>query len=167
MIATTRTYKTAAVLLALLFGVLLVQGVGAAGKVRYSPQSAEELATREGQMCKDGGGTPSYHYEMNEDGSVFSITETCHGGSFDDWECEFFEGPPTAYVCLITPGETEPSEHTTIGDGVLEEIEPTTTPVRGDLGGGTLDPTDSGPSRPIVRSGTFATTVQEDDDERP
>lgn len=169
MIATSRTYKTAAVLLALVFGVFLVQGGGVnAGRVGTSQKSAEELAGHKAQECRALDGTAEVHYDMNTDGSVDSITVSCNGGGADQRTCTFYQGTVSTEVfCELMPGETEPSNHTTIGDGVLEEIEPTTTPDHGDLSGGTLDTPDSGTTRTTVRSGTFATTVQADDEERP
>ena len=168
MISTTRTHKTAAVLLALVFGVFLVQGGGVdAKRLGTSHKSAEELAGSKAQDCQTLDGTPETHYDLNSDGSVNSITVSCNGGSADQSTCTYYQGTVSTEVfCEIVPGETEPSDHTPIGDGVLEDVEPTTTPVHGDLGGGTLDIPDTGTSRPAVRSGAFASTAQ-DDDERP
>lgn len=167
MIATNRTYQAAVFLLALVFGVLLVQGVSAR-EVSTTPSSAEALAQSHAARCQRYGGTPNVHYDMNADGSVKSITVTCTGSRLGDSSCTYKQGyTQTIVVCELMPGETESSEHTPIGDGVLEEVDPTTTPVHGDLSGGTLDPTDAGSSRPGVRSGTVATTVQADDEDRP
>ncbi len=169
MLATTRTYKAAAFLLALVLGVFLVEGGNVnAEVVGTSKQSAEALANNKFQTCRDLDGTAEIHYNMNSDGSIDSITVSCKGGNAAQTTCTFYQGAfSTTVVCDLMPGATEPSQHTTIGDGVLEEIEPTTTPVHGDLGGGTLDPSGAGSSRPAVRSGAVATTVQADDEERP
>ena len=167
MIAMTRTYQAAVFLLALVIGVLLVHGVSAR-EVSTSPSSAEALAQSHAARCQRYGGTPNVHYDLNADGSVNSITVTCTGSRLGDSSCRYKQGYTQTIVdCELVPGETEPSDHTTIGDGVLEEVEPTTTPVHGDLGGGTLDPTAARSSSPAVRSGTVATTVQADDEERP
>ncbi len=141
MIAMTRTYKFAVVLLALVFGVFLMQEGGVnAQRIGTSPKSAEELASSKAQTCRDLGGTADVHYDMNTDGSVDSITVTCTGDGGKPSTCTYYQGTVSTEVfCDVLPGETEQSEHTTIGDGVLEDVEPTTTPVHGDLGGGTLD----------------------------
>ena len=170
MIGTTRTYKAAAFLLALVFGVFLVQGGDVSAELRGTSQkSAEELAGNSFSDCRALGGTATIHYDMNTDGSIDSITVTCDGrGASVKSNCTYYQGSVTTEIfCALMPGETEPSEHTTIGDGVLEEVEPTTAPVHGDLGGGTLDTSNGSSSRPRVTGGTRSSVIQVDDDERP
>jgi hypothetical protein len=73
---------TLSLLLALLLGTALASQADAQVFRPKSPAESERLALKE--ECKQGGGTQFqsvYHYRA--DGSVQSISTTCHGGAYD------------------------------------------------------------------------------------
>lgn len=63
------------------------------------------------------------------------------------------------------PGE-QSTEHTTLDDGVLEDVEVSTSPVHGNPGGGVLATPEAGASENGgIAGASHATTAQADDDE--
>jgi hypothetical protein len=171
VIATTRVFKAGALLLALVFGVLLVQRETAAISSYNSKQSAEALAATFFTNCKNGGGSPTIHYELGSDGEVVSVTVACKGGTFAYITCQYFqhEGYTTA-VCeeILVPGQQSTSPHAPVGGGVLEDVDVTPAPVSSFPTDGTLATPEASPAPRTGVVGTARTTVvQVDDDEQP
>lgn len=166
MIATIHIFKAGALLLALLFGVALVQGVGAVPKPIHTRLSIETRVNQDRDFCMNHADAHGFSvkYERNEDGSVKSATTKCLGGLADGHTCKH---EANSFTCTLEPSPTQPSDHTTVGGGVLEDVEVIPSSDHGNLGGGTLATPEAGTSQTRVIVGAFQATTAQDDDEQP
>lgn len=115
MVASTRTFKAAALVLALLFGVTLCQGVGAEPQPTSLPMSIRVKWQRDD--CFSGGGrTFAEHDTYDANGTLVTAKTVCHGGSQDGRTCTNTE---TTFECTTAWVPRQPRVDVPTG-GVLQ-----------------------------------------------
>jgi hypothetical protein len=115
VVAPTRTVKAVVLVLALLFGVALLQGVSAEKKPTSTSMSTR-VKWQEDDCLNEGGSSFWSTTTYNGDGSVKSVTTKCRGGDNDGRTC----------VNTATTIDCSPA------------IRPTRTTVSPNLGGGVI-----------------------------